>query len=85
MEDGVDYRRMDADAVIAHAEPHGYFVNDSTLEVELFAAGMGEGMKTVIEAERLPLTRPPSRRPLCRDGEEQSRGSETRLRYAANG
>ena len=42
---------MDADAVIARAEPHGYFVNGNTLEPELFTAGLGEAMKTVIEEE----------------------------------
>ncbi len=51
VEDGVDYRPMNADAVIARAEPHGYFVNGNTLELELFTVGLGETMKTVIEEE----------------------------------
>lgn len=50
-EDGVNYRRLDADAVIARAEPFGYFVNNNTLEPELFAGGLGEAMQEVIAEE----------------------------------
>lgn len=35
-------------------EEYGYFVNDSTLEVELFEAGLGGGIQTIIETE-LPI------------------------------
>lgn len=51
VEDGVDYRQMDADQIIARAEPFGYFVNSDTLEPELFRAGLAEAMQEVIEAE----------------------------------
>ena len=51
VEDGVDYEPLDADAVIARAEPLGYFVNGNTLEPELFAEGLAEAMQTVIEQE----------------------------------
>jgi putative ATP-dependent endonuclease of the OLD family len=51
VEDGVDYRDMDADEIFARAEPFGYFVNENTLEPELFAAGLSEAMQTVIEQE----------------------------------
>jgi putative ATP-dependent endonuclease of the OLD family len=54
VEDGVDYEPLDADAVIARAEPFGYFVNGTTLEPELFAGGLAEAMQTVIE-EELPI------------------------------
>jgi putative ATP-dependent endonuclease of OLD family len=42
---------MDADAIIARAVRFGYFVNGSTLECELFAAGLAKAMQTVIEQE----------------------------------
>ncbi|WP_436798506.1 TOPRIM nucleotidyl transferase/hydrolase domain-containing protein [Mesorhizobium ventifaucium] len=32
VEDGVNYTPLNADAVIARAEPFGYFVNSNTLE-----------------------------------------------------
>ncbi len=51
VEDGVNYERLDADAVIARAEPFGYFVNKNTLEPELFAGGLAEATQTVIEEE----------------------------------
>lgn len=51
LEDGVNYRRLDADAVIARAEPLGYFVNGNTLEPELFTGGLAEEMQTIIEEE----------------------------------
>lgn len=51
VEDGVDYREMDADEIIARAEPLGYFVNGNTLEPELFESGLGEAMQAVIEEE----------------------------------
>lgn len=51
VENGVDYPRLDADAVIARAEPFGYFVNSNTLEPELFCGGLAEAMLTVFEEE----------------------------------
>lgn len=51
VEDGVDYRRMQADEVIERAEQFGYFVNENTLEPELFAGGLAEAMQEVIEQE----------------------------------
>ena len=50
-EEGVNYRRLDADAVIARAEPFGYFVNSNTLEPELFTGGLAEAMQEVIGEE----------------------------------
>ncbi|MCU0733449.1 MAG: ATP-dependent endonuclease, partial [Hyphomonas sp.] len=51
VENGVDYTPLDADAVIARAEPLGYFVNGSTLEPELFCGGLADAMQEVIEDE----------------------------------
>ena len=51
IEDGVDYTPLDADAVIARAEPLGCFVNENTLEPELFIEGLAEDMQTVIQQE----------------------------------
>jgi putative ATP-dependent endonuclease of the OLD family len=51
LEEGVNYRRLDADAVTARAEPFGYFVNGNTLEPELFTGGLAEEMQTIIEEE----------------------------------
>lgn len=50
-EEGVNYRRLDADEVIARAAPFGYFVNSNTLEPELFTSGLAEAMQDVIERE----------------------------------
>jgi putative ATP-dependent endonuclease of OLD family len=54
VEAGVNYVPLDADAVIARAEPFGYFVNSNTLEPELFIGGLAEAMQEVIEQE-LPI------------------------------
>jgi putative ATP-dependent endonuclease of OLD family len=54
VEAGVNYVPLDADAVIARAEPLGYFVNSNTLEPELFIGGLAEAMQEVIEQE-LPI------------------------------
>ena len=54
VETGVNYVPLDADAVIARAEPFGYFVNSNTLEPELFVGGLAESMQEVIEQE-LPI------------------------------
>lgn len=54
VEDGVNYTPLDADAVIARAEPFGCFVNGNTLEPELFTGGLAEAMQEVIEQE-LPI------------------------------
>lgn len=51
VEDGVNYTHLNADAVIARAEPFGYFVNSNTLEPELFTGGLAEAMQEVIEEE----------------------------------
>ncbi|WP_372020624.1 ATP-dependent endonuclease [Tistrella mobilis] len=51
VENGVNYTPLDADAMIARAEPFGYFVNSNTLEPELFCGGLAEAMQTVIEEE----------------------------------
>lgn len=51
VENGVDYTPLDADAVIARAEPLGYFVNGNTLEPELFCGGLADAMREVIEEE----------------------------------
>ncbi len=51
VEEGVNYTPLDADAVIARAEPFGYFVNSNTLEPELFTGGLAQAMKEVIEQE----------------------------------
>ena len=56
VEDGVDYEPLDTDAVIDRAEQLGYFVNGSTLEPELFIAGLAKDMQTVIQQE-LPMRR----------------------------
>ncbi|MFS8037043.1 ATP-dependent nuclease [Xanthobacter sp. AM11] len=51
VENGVNYTPLDADAVIARAEPLGYFVNGNTLEPELFCGGLAEAMQQVIGEE----------------------------------
>jgi putative ATP-dependent endonuclease of OLD family len=51
VENGVNYTPLDVDAVIARAEPFGYFVNSNTLEPELFCGGLAEAMQAVIEEE----------------------------------
>jgi putative ATP-dependent endonuclease of OLD family len=51
LENGVDYSGMSTDGVIARAETYGYFVNENTLEPELFVGGLAEDMQTVIEQE----------------------------------
>ena len=42
------------DDLFDRAEQRGYFVNDSTLELELFHAGMGTAMLAVMESELGP-------------------------------
>ena len=54
LEKGVNYGPLDADAMIARAEPFGYFVNGNTLEPELFISALAEAMQEVIEQE-LPI------------------------------
>lgn len=54
LETGVNYVPLDADAMIARAEPFGYFVNGNTLEPELFIGGLAEAMLEVIGQE-LPI------------------------------
>lgn len=54
VDDEYGYDDLDIDDVLKYAAEFGYFVNESTLESDLFAAGMTEAMKSVIEQE-LPL------------------------------
>ncbi len=56
VESDVDHEGMDADEVIEHSEGYGYFVNENTLETDLFSGGLAEAMKEVIE-EELPQLR----------------------------
>ena len=49
-----EWNDLDEEDPWEDGEVHGHFVNDSTLEVELFEAGLGASMKEVIEAD-LPL------------------------------
>lgn len=51
VENGIDYRSLDADSIIARAEPLGYFVNGNTLEPELWAGGLAEDMQAVLLQE----------------------------------
>jgi putative ATP-dependent endonuclease of OLD family len=51
VEEGVGYDELDADEVIARAEPFGYFVNDNTLEPDLWTGGLGRAMQRVILRE----------------------------------
>lgn len=52
----VDHEDLDADEVIELGEEYGYFVNENTLETELFAGGLAEAMQEVI-LEELSLRR----------------------------
>ncbi|STT52189.1 Uncharacterised protein [Klebsiella pneumoniae] len=45
---------MTTEEVIARAGDFGCFVNETTLEPELFTGGLGEAMKLVIEQELSP-------------------------------
>lgn len=63
LEEDVDYEPLNADAVIARAEPFGYFVNSNTLEPELFTGGLAEAMQHIIE-EELPTLGPIKRAEL---------------------
>lgn len=56
VESDVDHENMDADEVIEHSEGYGYFVNENTLETELFSGGLAEAMQEVIK-EELPRLR----------------------------
>lgn len=55
--DELDHDNMDVDEVTELAKNYGYFVNDDTLEPELFASGLANAMQEVIRRE-LRLTRP---------------------------
>lgn len=46
-----DFNDLDDEQIIALAEQAGYFVNNSTLEVELFLSGLGPAMKEIFEGE----------------------------------
>ena len=54
VDEEVDFEEMNADEVIEHAEPFGYFVNGDTLELELWQGGLAQRMQQVILRE-LPL------------------------------
>ena len=54
LESDVDHDDMATDEVIACAGEFGCFVNEITLEPELFIGGLGEAMKSVIEQELSP-------------------------------
>lgn len=78
VEAGVNYVPLDADAVIARAEPFGYFVNSNTLEPELFIGGLdafSRGRQTnLICADGLDLYEVLSRKVSLVDAlEEKSR------------
>ncbi|NAW35355.1 ATP-dependent nuclease [Halomonas alimentaria] len=49
--DELDHGNMDTDEVIELAESYGYFVNEDTLEPELFASGLADAMQEVIGRE----------------------------------
>lgn len=57
IEGGVDHENLDADEVIELAEQYGYFVNENTLEPELFAGGLAQDMQEVIREELPRLKR----------------------------
>lgn len=46
-----DFNDLDDEQIIALAEQARYFVNNSTLEVELFLSGLGPAMKEIFEGE----------------------------------
>ena len=54
LESDVDHDDMTTEEVIARAGDFGCFVNETTLEPELFTGGLGEAMKLVIEQELSP-------------------------------
>nr|WP_284699534.1 AAA family ATPase [Sphingomonas lycopersici] len=51
VDEDVDFDAMDADEVIEHAEPFGYFVNGDTLELELWRGGLAQRMQRVMLRE----------------------------------
>lgn len=51
VEPDIDHDGWDVDDVLERAEQFGYFVNENTLEPELFTGGLAEVMKEVIEDE----------------------------------
>jgi putative ATP-dependent endonuclease of OLD family len=55
LEPTVDHDEHDAAEVMDAALPHGVYVNDSTLETELFSSGLGAEMLSVLQTE-LPLS-----------------------------
>ena len=48
---GTDYAAADTDEVFGSAETFNYFVNDNTLEIDLFAAGLGPAIKQICVEE----------------------------------
>jgi putative ATP-dependent endonuclease of OLD family len=55
IDEEIDFEEMDAEEVIEHAEPFGYFVNGDTLELELWRGGLAQRMQQVLVRE-LALT-----------------------------
>ncbi|WP_455888113.1 ATP-dependent nuclease [Pseudomonas rustica] len=50
-----DFSDLDDEQILTLAEEAGYFVNNSTLEIELFSSGLGPAMKEIFEGEwKLP-------------------------------
>lgn len=51
VEPGVDFSERTEVQVLRRGEHHGYFVNEKTLEVDLFKAGFGEVIQTALTEE----------------------------------
>lgn len=51
VEPGVDYSGRTEDQVLARGVHHGYFVNDTTFEVELFKLGSAKDFQTILTEE----------------------------------
>ena len=69
---------METDDVIELAEEFGYFVNENTLETELFAGGLAESMRDVIQQE-LPQLRQATREALQQWVDDLDQVDEERL------
>ncbi len=50
-ENEINYTELDVEAIIARGERFGYFVNNNTLESELFVGGLGETMQAILQEE----------------------------------
>ena len=78
VEDEYDHSEMETDDVIELAEEFGYFVNENTLETELFAGGLAESMRDVIQQE-LPQLRQATREALQQWVDDLDQVDEERL------